>query len=266
MGRTRHQVHHVFVFRQDLRHGLNYVFDALIRREQSEGEQHRFPFDAETVLIEIGIEKGQVGNAVRDHVDLAARHLEDFLQELGRKLAHDNEAVGKLSDLFHDAELVGAGLAQNGVQRGHHRHLQSAQQMQDMASGRAAENSILVLQADHVDIVEVQEFRGLLIRGHVILRQRPSHSCGIVISLFRIVHRQRQQPGRAIFSRDGLAQVGGEGGDSTMTRKIIANHRDSTGHRRLGMPSRTDGRGLIPRRWAGRDDFQHPSGKYCLRQ
>ena len=82
MGRARHQVHHVFVFRQDLRHGLNYVFNALVRREQAEGEQHRFAFDAEAVLVEIGIEKGQVGNAVRNQVDLAARHLEDFLQKL----------------------------------------------------------------------------------------------------------------------------------------------------------------------------------------
>ena len=68
-----------------------------------------------------------------------------------------------------------------------------------MASGRAAENSILVLQADHVDIVEVQEFRGFLVGGHVILRQRPSHSRGIVVSLLRVIHRQRQQSGGAVF-------------------------------------------------------------------
>ena len=66
-----------------------------------------------------------------------------------------------ISSMTH--ELVGIGLAQNGVQRGHHRHFQAAQQMQDMASGGAAEDSILVLQAHHIDIVEVQEFRGFLI-------------------------------------------------------------------------------------------------------
>ena len=164
MGRARDHVDHVLVFRQNLRHGLNDVFDSLVRREQAEGEQHRFAFHAEAVLVEIGIEKGQVGNAVRNHVDLAAGHLEDFLQELGRELAHDDEAVGKLRDLFHDHQLVGVGLAQDRVQRGHDRHLQAAQQMQDMASGRTAEDSILVLQAHHVDIVEVQEFSGFLIR------------------------------------------------------------------------------------------------------
>ena len=90
-------------------------------------------------------------------------------------------------------QLVGIGLAQDGMQCGHHWHLQAAQQMQDMASGRTAEDSIFVLQAHHVDIVEVQEFRGFLIRRHVVLRQRPSHPRGIVVPLFRVVHRQRQQ-------------------------------------------------------------------------
>jgi hypothetical protein len=37
--------------------------------------------------------------------------------------------------------------------------------MQNMASGRTAEDSILVLQAHHVDIVEVQKFSRNLIRG-----------------------------------------------------------------------------------------------------
>ena len=101
--------------------------------------------------------------------------------------------------------------------------------MQNMASGRAAEDSILVLQAHHVDIVEVQELSRFLIRGHVVLGERPSHSRGIVISLFGVVHWQRQQASCAILRGDGLAQVSGEGSDSTMSRKIVPDHRDSTG-------------------------------------
>ena len=63
---------------------------------------------------------------MRHHVDLAARHLEDFLQELGRQLAHDNESVREFCDLLHDQHLVRIWLTQNGVQRGNHRHLQIA--------------------------------------------------------------------------------------------------------------------------------------------
>ena len=163
MGRAGDNVSGILVFGQDPRHRLNDVFNSLIGREQAEGEQHCFSFDTKTVLVEIGVEKGQVGNAVRNHVDLAAGHLIDFLQELGRELAHDNKAVRKLRNLFHYRELVRIRLAQNRVQRGYRGHLQAAQQMQNMASGRAAEDSIFVLQAHHVDIVEVQEFSCFLI-------------------------------------------------------------------------------------------------------
>ena len=38
-----------------------------------------------------------------------------------------------------------------------------------MTSGRAAENAVLVLQANHVDIVEVQEASGFFIGRDVVL-------------------------------------------------------------------------------------------------
>ena len=83
VGRARDDVDDILVLGQNLRQRLNDVFDSLVRREQSEREQHRLSFHAEAVLVEIGIEEWQVGNAVRNHVDLAAGHFEDFLQELG---------------------------------------------------------------------------------------------------------------------------------------------------------------------------------------
>ena len=75
MGRARDDVDNILVLGQNLRQRLNYVFDSLVRREQAEREQNRFPFHAEAVFIEIGIQERQVRNAVRNHVDLAAREL-----------------------------------------------------------------------------------------------------------------------------------------------------------------------------------------------
>jgi len=59
-----------------------YVFDALIRREQAESEQNRFPFHTEPVFEKIWIQEWEVRNAMRDHVDLAAGTFKDLLQEL----------------------------------------------------------------------------------------------------------------------------------------------------------------------------------------
>ncbi len=84
-------------------------------------------------------------------------------------MTHDNEPVRKFGNLFHDHQLVWIWLAQHGVQRRNHRHLQVAQQIKNMASGGAAEDSIFVLQAHHVDVVEVQEFGGFVVRSYVFL-------------------------------------------------------------------------------------------------
>src|SRR6476646_2252918 len=110
MGCSRHQVDDICVFRQDLWQCLNDVFNPLVRRQQAKGQEYGFAFNAEPVLVEIGIEKGKVRNAVRNHVDIADGNFKNFTQ-----------------------------------------------QMQNLASSGTAEDPILVLQAHHVDIVEVQE-------------------------------------------------------------------------------------------------------------
>ncbi len=93
MGRARNHVDHILVPGQNLRQCLDDVFDSLIRREQPEGEKYCFSFHVKPVFIEIGIQKWQIGNAMRNHVDLAARYFEYFLQELGRQLAHHDETI-----------------------------------------------------------------------------------------------------------------------------------------------------------------------------
>ena len=166
---------------------------------------------------------------MRNHVDLAAGNLEDFLQELGRELAHDDKSIREFRDLFHHHQLIRVWLAQNRMQGGHQRHLQAAQQMQNMASGWTAEDSILVLQAHHVDIVEVQKFGGFLIRSQIVLSKRPSHPRGIVVTFFGVIDRECQQSSIPVLRGDCAAQVGGECGDSTLPRKIISDYRDATG-------------------------------------
>ena len=114
------------------------------------------------------------------------------------------------------------------MQRCHYGHFQATQQVQDMASGRTAEDSILVLQAHHVDIVEVQKFSRFVIGPHVVLGERPSHPRGIVVPLFGVVDWEHQQSSRPVLCGNGAAQISGEGRDSTMSRKVVPDHRDST--------------------------------------
>src|ERR1700751_5947098 len=100
--------------------------------------------------------------------------------------------------------------------------------MQDMASGRTTEDSILVLQTHHVDVVEVQECSRLLIGLHLVLSERPSHPGGIVVTLIGVVDWKRQQSGTPVLLGDCAAQVGGEGSNSTLSWKIVPDYRNST--------------------------------------
>src|SRR5580658_393015 len=135
--------------------------------------------------------------------------------------------------------------------------------MQNMASRGSPEDSILVLQAYHVDIVEVQEFGRFLIPSQIILSKRPSHPRGIVVTFFGVVDWECQQSSVPILRGDCAAQVSGEGSDSTLPRKIIPNYRDSTGQGWLGMRSRAGGRGLLPHKRERTNHFQATIWKHC---
>src|SRR5579862_4690445 len=124
------------------------------------------------------------------------------------------------------------------MERGYDGHLQTAQQMQNMASRRATEDSILVLQAHHVDVVEVQEFSSLLIRLDLILSQRPPHPGGIVIILIGVVDWKRQQSGTPVLCGYCAAQVCGEGSDSALSWKIVPDYCNSTRQRGPRLQSR----------------------------
>src|SRR5260370_36793658 len=134
--------------------------------------------------------------------------------------------------------------------------------MQNVASGCTAKDSILVLQAHHVDLVEVQEFSRFFVRRQVILGERPPHPCGIVISFFGVVYRQCQQSSGAILRRYGLAQVRGECSDATLSRKIISDHRDSTRQRWLRLRSCARHGRAVSHHGTGVDDFQECLGKH----
>src|ERR1700687_1526724 len=109
--------------------------------------------------------------------------------------------------------------------------------MQNMAFRRGAAEFTHVLQAHHVDIVEIQEFRCFLIRRDVVLGERPSHPRRIVISLFCVVYRQRQQSSGSVLRGYSRAPVGGERGNATLAGEDVSDHSDSTRERWLRLES-----------------------------
>ena len=73
------------------------------------------------------------------------------------------------SELVHHAALQRIGLGEDGVQRRDDRHPELAQELKDVAPGLSAEDSVLVLDRDDVDRVDVQEVRGAAVRRELAL-------------------------------------------------------------------------------------------------
>ena len=97
------------------------------------------------------------------------------------------------------AALVGIWLAKHGVQRRYEWHSQPPQQLQNVRARPSSKDSVFMLQADQIDIAEIQKVRGLPVGSQIIFGQLESHSRGIVVALFGIVNRKRQQaPSRRI--------------------------------------------------------------------
>ena len=55
MGGSGNDVNNIFMFGQNLRQSLDNVFNSLIRREQTEGEQYCFSFHAKLIFVKVRI-------------------------------------------------------------------------------------------------------------------------------------------------------------------------------------------------------------------
>jgi hypothetical protein len=92
-----------------------------------------------------------------------------------------------------------------------------------MTTGPPAKNAELMLQADKVDIVDVQEISSTAIRFKVPLRKFKSNAAWILITIIGVVDWQGNTGCPLIGSSDCFAQIGGECCDAAPAREIIAD-------------------------------------------
>ena len=166
MRRAEHDVDGVRMLREDRGHRVDHVLDALVGREEAEGEDDRAALDAELVLATA---IGRDGNAVRDDVDLRRVHAVHGVEERRAVAAHDDEAVGEADERVHHGALHGIGLREDRVERRDDRHAEIAQELEHVAAGLRSEDAVLVLDGDDVDGADVEEVSGAPVRGDVAL-------------------------------------------------------------------------------------------------
>ena len=91
--------------------------------------------------------------------------MKHFLQNFRGLLAHDNQSVRQRHNLFHHRALIWIWIAKYRVQRRHDRHVKAPQELQNVRACRSPKNSVFMLQANQIDVAEIQKVRSLAVRG-----------------------------------------------------------------------------------------------------
>ena len=122
------------------------MFDAFVRRQQSERQPHVLALNSKLILADVGIRKRRVRDAMHDEVDFVFGNVVFRAKHVAAAFGHDNQSSRKLGQLVHGAPLSGIGCGQNRVQRGHDRNPQVSQKCENVAPAKTAVDAELMLQ------------------------------------------------------------------------------------------------------------------------
>jgi hypothetical protein len=150
---------------------------------------------------------------VGNDVDLIEGHSVGFGQDLRPLERHHDEAVAETDQLFHHLPLRRVRIAEDRVQGRHHRHAHFLEQGQQVATGHASVDPELVLDAEHLRVVEVQIIGDTAVTVEVALENLRPHLRRVAVTFLAIVHRDRITLGAGRLGGDGALEIGREGRD-----------------------------------------------------
>ena len=102
----------------------------------------------------------------------------------------------------------------------------SRKQPDDVAAGRAAEDSVFVLKADDIGVGEIEKIGSPQVRVDLLLFDFEPHFGRIVVTGRDVVDRHDEAVRPGILGRDRGAKVVSEGRDSAFPRQIVADECD----------------------------------------
>ena len=90
---------------------------------------------------------------------LRARHVMNGTKEFAAFFRHDDDLRRSIDDPTHHVALDGRRLGEHRVKCRDDRHFEARQELDDIAAGLAAENSVFVLKGDNVEVAHCSEIR-----------------------------------------------------------------------------------------------------------
>ena len=198
----------------------------LFGREQAEGQNDGLSAEAEFGLGGVRLEEGTIGYSVRDDLDLVGRLGVHGQEKLAALLRHDDDLRRNVDDLAHHVALLRRRLREHRVKRRDDRHFEAREELDDIAAGLAAENSVFVLKADDVEARSVQEFGGADIVVDRLFADLEADARRIVVGLIEDRSLRRRGLETRARRRDRLMKIMGECRDAAAARKMIADEGD----------------------------------------
>ena len=154
---------------------------------------------------------------------LSLRHVVNGAKEGATLLRHDDELCRSIDDPAHHVALGGCRLREHGMKCGHNWHFQTRKQLDDIASGFAAENPVLMLKTRYIEVRVVQKLGRLCIIFDHVVANLKAYVRGIVIDAARVCHGNDARVEIRSSCSDRPMQVMREGCDSAATRQVIAD-------------------------------------------
>ena len=225
MGRPENDIHGARGGFDDFWHGIEHGLDAFVGRQKTEREDDLLPVEAEFRLGVTRPDERKVGYPVRYDLDPASWHVVNGAKQSLAFLRHDDYRRRSVDDPMHDVALDGRWFREHGVKCSHDRHLETGQELDNVAPGFTAENPVLVLEGSDIESSSVEDRGCLDIVADHFVANLEAHSRRIVVGATRIRHGD--DAGLKIRARwcDRPVQIMGKGSDAAATRKMIADER-----------------------------------------
>ena len=164
---------------------------------------------------------------MRYHIHLGIRHTISVSQDISPLPGHHNHAVTVTHQFLHHSALGGIWMAQHGVQGGHNRHPHFLQQGKQMTPRSPSINTELMLHAEDIGIVEIQEIRRATVGVEILFQKLEAHTRGIIIPLLTVIDGSDKTVHARGFRRHSLREVMGECSNSTESWEIISQKGDT---------------------------------------
>jgi hypothetical protein len=148
------------------------------------------------------------------------------LEECRAVAAHHDNSLGEANERVHHGALHGIWLGEDRVERRDDRHPEIAQELEHVPARLGAEDSVLVLDGNDVDGLDVEKIGSPSVRGDVTFGDLETDARWVRVLCADVVHREDEAVELRHLAFDGVAEIRGERCDPAMSRQVIAEHRD----------------------------------------